>query len=62
MKRGIKIISIDHYLYILDSSKSLIDRLVEVKKDEWGVSILKKINTNIKLKKFRKAYPQRTRS
>lgn len=55
-------ISIDHYLYMLDSSKSLIDRLVEVKQDEWGVSILKRINKIIKLKMFRKTYPQRTRS
>lgn len=55
-------ISIEHYLYMLDSSQSLVGRLVEVKQDEWGVSIMKRINTNIKLKKFRENYPRSTRS
>lgn len=55
-------ISIDHYLYMLDSSKSLIDRFVEVKQDEWGVSILKRINTNIRLKNFRENYLRNTQS
>ena len=47
---------IDHYLYMLDGNQSFIERLVELKQDEWGVSILKRIHKSEGIKKYRISY------
>ncbi|QUP88753.1 hypothetical protein KD909_15090 (plasmid) [Exiguobacterium sp. PFWT01] len=53
---------IDSYLYRFEMKDWLVNRLAEIKQDEWGVSILKRINTNIKLKKFRESNIRNTQS
>lgn len=47
---------LNHYLRMLDSNESFIARLVEIRQDEWGVSIMKRIKKRKSMKHYRKRY------
>ena len=50
------------YLRNLDNSKLFLDRLVEIRQDEWGVSILKRIKKSKKMNLIRKEFSENTSS